>query len=367
MVAATQYILLSGGLIGLTSGFVMHRAEFCLTCSFRDPFLFRDYFMLRCVGLCVLVSMVFFEGARQLGLLSFYPFPFLGPPSVVHAVGGALFGVGMVMSGGCVVGCLYKLGAGRLAHAATLAGLVAGSGLYALFHPLWKEFAAFFSFCKPVTIPQLLGVDPAAVVFAVAVPGAFLFCAWLREGKLMGAGRAVGYLQPAAAAILLAAAGLLSCLFCGMPIGITTSYAKAAGFLASRISPAHFAALPFFQTVPLDVVDPITKVALRGGPAPVLDSVAAVQFPLIGGIFLGSMASAVSLGEFALRWRVPVSQAGLAFAGGVLMGVASRMAAGCNVWHIFGGLPILAMSSLLFTGGILPGAWLGGRIVARIV
>ncbi|HYQ48325.1 MAG TPA: hypothetical protein VEP69_04600, partial [Thermodesulfovibrionales bacterium] len=45
----------------------------------------------------------------------------------------------------------------------------------------------------------------------------------------------------------------------------------------------------------------------------------------------------------------------------------SRIAPTCNVWHLLGGLPILSASSILFTAGLFPGAWIGGLILTRAV
>ena len=53
--------------------------------------------------------------------------------------------------------------------------------------------------------------------------------------------------------------------------------------------------------------------------------------------------------------------------GGIGMGLASRMASGCNVWHVLGGLPILAWQSLLFVAGMIPGAWLGSKLLVKVV
>ncbi|MEJ2201296.1 MAG: YeeE/YedE thiosulfate transporter family protein, partial [Desulfuromonadaceae bacterium] len=91
----------------------MHRSDFCMAGMFRDLFLFRDYSMLRVLLLLVLVSMVLFESFRLLGLLHL-PFPLFAPPCWANLIGGTLFGVGMVLAGGCVVGTLYRLGAGSL-------------------------------------------------------------------------------------------------------------------------------------------------------------------------------------------------------------------------------------------------------------
>jgi len=104
-----------------------------------------------------------------------------------------------------------------------------------------------------------------------------------------------------------------------------------------------------------------------GGSGPRFDAIAAIQFPLVAGIVLGSALSALLLGEWHLRRGIPRRQLVSAFIGGTVMGLASRMAPTCNVWHLFGGLPILAVSSLLFLVGLLPGAWIGGRLLTKFV
>jgi uncharacterized membrane protein YedE/YeeE len=361
-------ILSTGTGIGLIAGFVMHRSGYCLSGMFRDLFLFRETFMLRTLLLLVVVSMVVFEGGRRLGLLPFYPFPLLGSPSLTNLIGGGLFGVGMVMAGGCVVGTLYKMGAGSLTSAAAFLGLVAGSALFAEIQPGWASISASATFLKgTITLPQLLGVDPGLAVAAVSLPAGGLFLAWGRKGMWHRRNPVRGYLQPWAAALILAALGFLSYVTAGMPLGITTSYAKMAGYLESVFLPGHLEGLPYFQAVALNVRDPLTGFQLVGGGAPVFDSLAAIQLPLIGGIVAGSFLSALSVGEFRIYGNIPREQFALSFSGGAVLGLASRMAPGCNVWHLLGGLPIFAIPSLLFAAGLFPGAWLGGKIVSRIL
>ena len=111
--------------LGWGAGFVMHRSDFCMAGMFRDLFLFRSSFMLRVLGLLILVAMVLFGGARLLGWLVPYPPPLLGSPSLANLLGGMLFGIGMVLAGGCVVGSLYKMGAGSMLSAVAVLGLIA--------------------------------------------------------------------------------------------------------------------------------------------------------------------------------------------------------------------------------------------------
>jgi hypothetical protein len=127
--------------LGLAAGWVMHRSDFCMTAMFRDVFLFRDGFMPRMLVLLVVLSMVMFELLRLSGLAAPYPFPLLGPASLSNVLGGLLFGVGMVLAGGCVIGTLYKMGAGSLLSALAFVGLITGATVYAAIHELWIGFA----------------------------------------------------------------------------------------------------------------------------------------------------------------------------------------------------------------------------------
>jgi hypothetical protein len=49
--------------------------------------------------------------------------------------------------------------------------------------------------------------------------------------------------------------------------------------------------------------------------------------------------------------------------GGMLMGFSFPMMRGCNIIHIFGGLPQMALSAFVAIGGIFVGAYLGRRIL----
>lgn len=362
------FMLLTGLLLGLCTGFIMHRSDFCVAGMFRDLFLFKSVFKLRSLTLLVVCSMILFETARQLGLLPIYPFPLLGAPSLANVVGGILFGIGMVLAGGCVVGTLYKMGAGSVPSMVAFAGLLAGSALYAEIHPWWSSVIAMTTFQKgKKTIPQLLDIDPLPLVLITAAVAGFYFLNVYRQGGWVRPSYTEGALQPWKAAILLAVIGLLSYVLIGMPLGITTAYAKMAGYAESCMFSAHYQGLAFFKALPLNYRHPLTGMQLVGGPGATMDAIAVIQFPVIGGIILGSACSALLLREFKIYCTIPFQQYVSAATGGILMGLASRMTPACNVWHLFGGLPVLAIQSLLFLAGLLPGAWIGSLILSRFI
>lgn len=367
----TQSIILMyvvGMLLGLTAGFVMHRSDYCVAGMFRDIFMFRKTFRLKALGLQIVLTMIAFETVRLFNLLPLYPFPFLGAPSLANIIGGFLFGVGMVLAGGCVVGTLYKMGAGSLLSACAFVGLILGSAIYAEIHPWWATIIKKTTFwAEYKTLPQLTGLSPSIFVLGATVVALPLFLKWRAMNKWEVESRVRGYLQPWRTAVVLAAVGLVSYLLIGMPMGITTTYAKMAAMVENVFSPAHVAALPFFQGKPLNLVHPSSGALLVGGAGPLFDHIWVIQFPLIVGIVLGSTISALFLREFKIYWRLPAKQFLITLSGGTLLGLASRMVPGCNVWHLMGGIPIFAMQSILFLAGLLPGAWAGSMILSRLL
>lgn len=355
-------------MIGLLAGFFMHRSDFCLAGAFRDLFLFRTGRMIRVLVLLVVVSAVLFEMTRLFGWLPYYPFPNFFRPSLANLVGGVLFGLGMVLAGGCVVGVLYKMGGGSVLAGIALLGLLAGSALYAEFHPWWANVGkATLLHDQAVTLPQLTGTHPLWWVIALVVFGGGLCWRWRRDWVLPSGTKVAGYIPPWVTALVLAGLGVLSVLGTGMPMGVTTPYAKAAAFLEPLVAPEHVASLKFFTTQSLHYRLPLGGPELSGGAGPVFDVMALIQGPLIIGIVFGALISAWLLGEFRPRWHLPGRQVGMVFAGGVIMALGSRMTPGCNVWHLLGGLPLFTMQSLLFVVGLLPGAWLGGKLLQRLV
>ena len=114
MVSTFLYVL-SGLLIGAAFGFVLQRGRFCINSAFREV-LFQDYTMLRAYMLAVVVTMVGANLIEQLGWLqpaadgtagqlyrqAFVPW--------ANIIGGYIFGMGIVLAGGCGSGILYLYG-----------------------------------------------------------------------------------------------------------------------------------------------------------------------------------------------------------------------------------------------------------------
>lgn len=361
-------IITLSALFGLASGIIMHRSDFCIAGMFRDLFLFRHSPLLRSLFLLITLSTLLFETARLIGVLNYdLPSSLFGLPSLTNLVGGIIFGIGMVLAGGCVVGTLYKLGSGSFPATCAFGGLLIGSALYGEFHPFWKQLTLATRLSGAATLPQLLGLPPTLVICILLTAAGGLLYRWQKKGLLLRPNRIKGYLQPRTAALLLSIIGLASFALLGMPIGITTSYAKVGIFFEQLLIPEHVATLGYFQGRGFEYFLPLSQQTLQAGAGPFWDGLALVQFPLIAGIVIGSGLSAISMGKFSFHFSIPQRQLLSAFLGGIIMGLAARMSPACNVWHLLGGLPLLSLQSILFTLGLLPGAWVGTLVFTRCV
>ena len=98
---------------GFAIGFVLHRSRFCLSRVFREPFMTAEGEMTKALMLAValgtpVTALLIFNGTID---------PYLAIPArfwLGSALGGLIFGVGMVFAGGCASGSLWRVGEGHL-------------------------------------------------------------------------------------------------------------------------------------------------------------------------------------------------------------------------------------------------------------
>ena len=99
--------------VGFGIGFVLHRSRFCLSRVFREPFMTAEGEMTKALMLAValgvpVTAMLIFNGTID---------PYLAIPArfwLGSALGGVIFGIGMVFAGGCASGSLWRVGEGHL-------------------------------------------------------------------------------------------------------------------------------------------------------------------------------------------------------------------------------------------------------------
>jgi len=100
-------------LFGVGFGVVLQRSRFCLVRAFREPFLSGESEHARAAALALTVSMIGFSILKATDLKDatewVFPSFWLGA-----LLGGSLFGIGMVMAGGCGAGSVWRAGEGHV-------------------------------------------------------------------------------------------------------------------------------------------------------------------------------------------------------------------------------------------------------------
>jgi uncharacterized membrane protein YedE/YeeE len=99
-------------LVGFGIGFVMHRARLCFARAIREPFMTAEGTMTKAMILAIAVGGVFGSILIQNGAID--PYVALNTRFWIGSlVGGLVFGIGMVLAGGCASGTLWRIGEGH--------------------------------------------------------------------------------------------------------------------------------------------------------------------------------------------------------------------------------------------------------------
>jgi hypothetical protein len=113
---------------GAAFGFVFQRSRFCLVRAFREPFMTGDGEHTRAAALAVAVGMLGFAVLKFADLKDKgdWVFPSAG---VGALLGGLVFGVGMVLTGGCGAGTIWRVGEGQVKLWVALATFALGASV----------------------------------------------------------------------------------------------------------------------------------------------------------------------------------------------------------------------------------------------
>lgn len=127
-------------MIGLAIGFTLQRSKFCFTASFRDPILVGSTSILKAILLSLMVMTLGFAiiQARAAGLSAGMPGE-IDPVGLHTILGALLFGIGMVVAGGCASGTLMRIGEGFQLQLVVLIGFLIGTVGAAKSFPVWDR------------------------------------------------------------------------------------------------------------------------------------------------------------------------------------------------------------------------------------
>lgn len=330
------WMIISGLLVGSLLGFVMQRTRFCLAGGFRDMYVQKNNKMF--YALLIAISV------QAIGLLAFTAiigkpldngtFPIAGT-----IVGSFIFGVGIVLAGGCATGTYYRAGEGLIGSWLALFS-------YAVFSAITKA-----GILKPVMeklnsktnvnadMSTSTGIPAWIWVIAIVAVTGYLVVRTLRKPKPKIAvpklkQRYTGVrhfffekkFHPFIAAI---AVGLIALL--AWPMSYSTGREGGLGITTPSSNLVQF---------------------ILSGKASFLDW----GVFLVLGIFIGSYIAAKGSREFA--WRLPDKKTlRNSVIGGAFMGFGASVAGGCSIGNGLVATAALSWQGWIALGAMILGTW----------
>lgn len=167
---------------GNVFGFVLQKTRFCFTASMRDPYLTGGTNLTKSVLAALAITTLGFTAIKYGAFINGMPIPgqgFVVPVSLATVIGGLLFGVGMVIAGGCASGTLMRVGEGFAMQILSLFFFVVGS-LWAAHDFGWWQLNVILK-GKTVFLPDVFGWFGAVTVQLLII--AFLWIAADKWGK----------------------------------------------------------------------------------------------------------------------------------------------------------------------------------------
>lgn len=330
-------MIITGLLVGTALGIVMQRGRFCVTGMLRDIFLLKSWRGLVALFIVIAVHSVGIAALTSLGVIAPDKTTF-APGAVI--VGGLIFGMAIVLAGGCASGTWYRSGEGLVGswialvcYALSAAAMKTG--------PLTGFTQAMKSWDTGWTdLPDTFGVS----LWWFAIPFA-LFTGWATARFLQRDADtpAVATLeQPAwkkplhiyVAALAVGVLGVIA-----WPLSAATGRNDGLGITTPSANLANWAVTGDTERFDWGVL-------------------------LVLGILVGSFIAARVTGEF--RVRVPgATQAARSVVGGVGMGVGASLAGGCTVGNgmvqtsLFSYQGWVALLFMTLGVGIAAKLWLG--------
>jgi len=342
--------------IGLMFGFLLQKGDLCGASAFSEVVLMRDGRKVWGLWVCIVTGMVVFALLDLLGWVKLNPKPLIW---LSYVVGGLLFGVGMVLAGGCVSGCLFKAGAGNLNSMAALPAIALGVALVEhgplkAANAAMKKLVIKSSGGGPVTLSSLTGMpfwSLALIIAGLTIASALVLRRRRRGEAAASEGRhscaqalAARNWRPWHVGLAIGVLGGLAYLSSAAsgrnyPLGVTHGVLHAQ-LLITDSGLKHVWA-------PKAPAKAKRAAGLKSAPAMPRKKVSWWLISLVTSLAAGSWLSGRLSGETRLLPKPP-EQTVVAFLGGLLVGAGAGIAKGCVVGNIMSGWALMSVGTVLF-------------------
>jgi uncharacterized membrane protein YedE/YeeE len=164
---------------GVMFGVLFQRSRFCLVRAFREPFMSGEAEHTRAAAVALTLSVVGFSILKAADLKDASEWVF---PSFWHGafVGGAFFGFGMVIAGGCGAGSIWRAGEGHIKLWAAVFCFAIGAAMMRL---LLVQTEWIRNLGSALFLPNLVGWTGSVGGVITLMILWYLLCGWNEQCK----------------------------------------------------------------------------------------------------------------------------------------------------------------------------------------
>lgn len=354
---------LLGALTGAAFGVVLYKVGATRYSRVMGMLTLRDTKIMKFAFTAIGVASLLYGLAAAAGVAEAWGvvprvMPYMG---AAHLLGGALFGIGLGVSGLCPGTCVAKAGgrggAKKFVGTAAIAGLLAGVLLYGLLKDPLLTAGVIATNQKPLTLHGVLGLPYAAVALAwgaLFVVIALAVDRLTKEKTYEPARPSSGWLDVVRGEWSWVAAGTIA----GILVFLATAQGGYLGFSGALLAVTGWGA--HLLGYPLEVV-------------PRINDDIVWRAALIIGVFPGALlAAALSIRSRAAA-EAPVpkvldgSAIGRSFGAATVMSLGALVGGGCTTGAFIAAWPTLSLGSLAMAGTffVVSMAVANGRLLAR--
>ncbi|OLS20603.1 MAG: Sulfurtransferase TusA [Candidatus Heimdallarchaeota archaeon LC_3] len=338
MITLDPIAIFTGLSIGLVFGFALSKSKLCTNSAFANFFLFRSVSLIKIITLSVLLMTTCVAILAMFNLYEYKPMTF---SYILNPFGGFIFGIGMVLASGCASGICYKAGEGLYQAIVALfgfmiTGLIVQNNSFINLSEITGNTLLFAGDFSP-SIPDFLGLninDFWIIGLIIGGLGLILFGFWeyrassrnLSFNFSMFDGNALQIIKNPwpwwIVGTIIAIVGMFAFLTRLTQTGVCNCTSPGLGMTNGIVNFFDFGWATF----------------------------------LVIGTILGAVIASKLIGHFRFEVSSPRNLI-KGFTGGSLMGAGAVLASGCNIGHIFGGLPHLSIGSVITIFFMIAGNW----------
>jgi len=297
--------------------------------------------------------------------------------NLATVLGGILFGIGMMLGGGCASGTLTDVGQGEGRAIIVLFFFITGS-LWGAHDSTWWQNTVFFVGPK-VYLPDLFGYIGTIIVSLSGFLGIYIFSVWYenkrkRENTLMPL-KYANWEKPLSKAVkykffsketyhkffiqrwsYYTGAVLITLMFevilitSGKSWGVTANFCDIGAWIYQGLGIVDVSNWSYFK----DLTSTIDGGFMN-------DTLSMRNLGIIAGALISSLLAGHYTFEMEFKFRDVIFYA----VGGLCMGYGARLSSGCNIGALYSGIANMSLSGWLFMLSLIIGGILGIKLVKK--